>query len=119
MGEEVPEGRLEVVEFCLLRFPRASSKEERVGVGRSRSRDGATPKTDPAIPPVVPTVAPLRLVAGVLMLRVERFEDERCRREGVGCEGPEIRWLVPVSGSAMPVDVEEVVDATEAVCCRS
>lgn len=46
---------------------------------------GVIPETVlPATPPVVLTVLPLTVVAGVVMLRVLRLEDERCRREGVG-----------------------------------
>lgn len=77
----------------------------------------------PATPPVVPTVLPLRpvnplvVVAAVLTLRVLRLEEDRCLRDGVGWLGPEMRWLALWSAeSANPVDVEDVVDATEAVC---
>lgn len=88
---------------------------------------GAIPETVlPATPPVVPTVLPLSpvyplaVVAAVLMLLVLRLDEERCRREGVGWLGPDIRWFALWSvESAKPVDVDEVVEATEAVCWRS
>ena len=64
------------------------------------SRDGAMPDTVlPATPAVVPTVLPLILVipvavvAAVFALRALRFEDDRCRREGVGWLAPDIRWF--------------------------
>lgn len=52
------------------------------------SRGGAIPDVVlPAMPAVVPTVllvAAVIPVAAVVALRVLRFEDDRCRREGVG-----------------------------------
>lgn len=69
----------------------------------------------PAMPAVVPMVLPLVLPVLELALGfavLETLEDDRCRLEGV-------TWLAPVSPlSAIPVEVEEEFEATEAVCCR-
>ena len=100
--------------MCLLNDSRAGSG----------SRAGVIPETVlPAIPAVVPRVLPLRpvallvFVAAVVALRELRFEEERCRREGVGWLGPESRWLELWSeASGRPVDVEEALDTTEADC---
>ena len=85
-GEEVPERREEVMEFCLLRLSRARSAAVCEVAGAFEwSLAGAMPDTVlPATPPVVLAVLPLAVVAGVVMLRVLRLEDERCRRDGVG-----------------------------------
>lgn len=79
----------------------------------------------PATPPVIPTVLPLgpltpaAAVAAVFALRVLRLEDDRCRREGVGWLGPDIRWLEFWSvASSSPVEADEAFDATEADCAR-
>ena len=76
----------------------------------------------PATPPVVPAVLPLMPVspvAEVLILRVLKLEEDRWRREGVGWLGPESRWFAFWSvESGRPLDVEEVVDTTEADCWR-
>ena len=64
----------------------------------------------------------------VLVLRVLRLEEERCRlREGVGWldEGPRRplvdKVFVELAGSALPsvrlVEVEDVLERAEAVCC--
>ena len=80
-------------------------------------------KVLPAIPPVVPIVLALMPVSpllAVLALRVLRLEDDRCRRDGVGWPTPDSRWFALWSFmSARPVEVDDVVDATEADCCRS
>lgn len=80
----------------------------------------------PATPPVVPTVLPLApvrtliVVPAVLALLVLRLDDERWRREGVGWLGPDMRWFALWSlESGRPVDVEDAVEATDAVCWRS
>ncbi len=89
-GEEVPERREEVIEFCRLRvsLARSAAACEVGGAVLSRavlSRAGAMPETVlPATPAVVPTVVPLVVVAAVVTLRVLRLEEERCRRDGVG-----------------------------------
>jgi hypothetical protein len=55
-----------------------------------------------------------------LVLLVLRLDDERCLLEGVGWLAPKPIWLGLLSEmSAKPVDIEEVVEATEADCCRS
>ena len=73
----------------------------------------------PATPPVVLAVLPLTVVAGVVMLRVLRLDDERCRREGVGRLAPEMRWFAWWSvESARPVEVDDAFDTTEADCWR-
>lgn len=68
--------------------------------GASLSREGAMLVTPPAI---TPDAAPATLLE--LM-----FEDDRLRRDAVGCCGSE--------ESLRLVDVEDVVDAAEAVCWR-
>jgi len=84
-GEEVPERREEVIEFCRLRVSLARSAAACEVGGAVLSRAGAMPETVlPATPAVVPTVVPLVVVAAVVTLRVLRLEEERCRRDGVG-----------------------------------
>lgn len=85
------------------------------------SRGGAIPDVVlPAIPAVVLAVLFVVLVApvaAVVALRVLRFEDDRCRREGVGWLAPSIPLCDVVSvPSGTPVEVEDVVETTEAVC---
>ena len=64
------------------------------------SRGGATPDMVlPATPAVVPTVLPLvpvrpvAVVAAVFTLRELKLDDDRCRRDGVGWLGPDIKWF--------------------------
>lgn len=121
-GDEVPEWREEVMEFCRLRLPRARSAAVwAVGGALVWSLAGAMPETVlPATPPVVLTVLPLAVLAGVVMLRVLTLEDERWRRDGVGWLAPEMRWFAWWSvESARPVDVDDALDTTEADCWRS
>ena len=77
----------------------------------------------PAIPAVVPIVLPLALPVVELALGfafLDMLEDERCRLEGVGWLAPDMMLLAVWSpASATPAEVEEVFEATEAVCCRS
>lgn len=64
-------------------------------------------------------VTVLALMPVALVLLVLRLEDERCLLDGVGWLAPKPMLLGLLSEkSATPVDVEEVVDATEADCCR-
>lgn len=91
-GEEAIDRLDEAAEFCRL------NDCECRGYPPGTSLAGAMPETVlPATPPVVPTVLPLRpvyplvVVAAVLMLRVLKLDEERCRREGVGWLGPDIR----------------------------
>lgn len=58
------------------------STEGRLELGTEVSRAGATPEIEVAF-----AVAALML----RVLRVLRLEEERWRREGVGCEAPESR----------------------------
>lgn len=43
-----------------------------------------------------------------------KLDDDRWRREDVGMGW----WNWPSSGSLKPVEVDDAVDATDAVCCR-
>lgn len=52
----------------------------------------ATPAVVPSVVPLAPVI-PVAVVAAVVPLRVLKFEDDRCRREGVGWLAPDIRWL--------------------------
>ena len=79
-----------------------------------------------ANPPVVPTVLPLMplppvaIAADVWALLVLRLDDERCRRDGVGWLAPSVVLCALKSGASVtPAEVEDVVEATEAVCCRN
>lgn len=76
----------------------------------------------PATPAVVPTVLPLvpvTPVAAVLALRMLRLEEERWRLDGARSLDPDMPALVFAStASAKPVEVEEVVEATDAVRWR-
>lgn len=64
-------------------------------------------------------VRPLTPLAAVVALRVLKLEEDRCRLEGVGWLAPERRWFALWSfKSGKPVEVEDVVDATDADCCR-
>lgn len=120
-GDDVPEWREEVIEFCLLRLSRARSAAAwEVAGALLWSLAGAMPDTVlPATPPVVLTVLPLAVVAGVVLLRVLTLEDERCRREGVGWLAPEMRWFAWWSlESARPVDVDDALETTDADCWR-
>ena len=92
-GEEASDRR-DAAELCLLRGSRAYE------YGAVVSRAGVMPDTVlPATPAVVPTVFPLKVVipvavvAAVFALRALRFEEDRCRREGVGWPAPEIQWF--------------------------
>ena len=77
-GEEVPDRREDVIEFCLLRVSRARSAAACDVEAMVLSLAGVIPDMVlPAMPAVVPTVLPLAVVAGVVMLRVLRLEDER------------------------------------------
>lgn len=95
LGDGVTDRRVAAVEFSRLRDGRAISIEGLAELGTDVSRAGATPET---------LVAP---VVAVILLAL-RFEDDRCRRAVVG--------TMPLYSFA---DVDEVVEATEAVCCRS
>lgn len=76
----------------------------------------------PAIPAVVPIVLPLvlpvfELAFGFVFL--DMLEDDRWLLEGVGWLAPDPILLPAWSiASANPVEVEEVFETTEAVCCR-
>lgn len=97
------DGRREVRDGSRLRTVRKWSVDRE---GTVLSREGAIPVTLAAWTP---------WAAGVLELRLD---EDRCRRERVCCEllrGGEV-WS-PSVGS-LKVEVEEVVEATEAVCCR-
>ena len=86
--------------------------------------------TTPGVEPKAGSAAggPPPVAVDVLVLRVLRLEEERCRlRDGVGWldDGPKRplvdRVFAEFAGSALPsvtlVDVEDVLETAEAVCC--
>ena len=97
-------------------------------MSRDCGDDSTVPSLAGAIPvPVLPDIpvfvltllllSPLPEVPVRLILRVLRLEDERCRREGVGWLVPESMWFAFWSvASAIPADIDEFVDTTEADC---
>ncbi len=98
-GEGAPDSRGSTMEFCRLRMPTAS---------RARSTDAWE---------VLPAGAATWLVA----LRVLKLEEERCRREGVGCVDGVSEFEGVSAGSSMMALVEElleVLEATDTVCAR-
>lgn len=86
------------MDVSLLRVDLDRSADGREG-GTLASRGGATPETLRVRDPCT---------AGIYELRLD---DERCRLDGVACA---LGWGSPDSLNV--VDVDDVVDATEAVC---
>lgn len=79
------------MEGFLLRLPAAAA----------RSADAWETPTNGAEACGVALAALLTLVEGVMMLRPEAFDEERCRRDGVGWVGPVSWWVGIVSLGSM------------------
>lgn len=97
------DGRREVRDGSRLRMVRKWSVDLE---GWVLSREGAIPVTLAVWTP---------WAAGVVELRLD---DDRCRRERVCWKLLRDGEVWSPSVGSLKVEVEEVVDATEAVCCR-
>jgi hypothetical protein len=100
LGEEASERLEELSESCLAFCPLADVVAASLGAA-------------------MPDAAELLIPLGKITPCALRLDEERWRLDDIGCVGPKMVLWVPCSTSGSPADVDDAVDATDAVCCRS